>query len=108
MSTDTDRFAALEKEVHAIKGALDWAKVAFALLGTFTVAGFALLTTLSIGVSSKVDGVSRSILEEFRAMRLETAAQTSAIANAVTAAKQVPPQVLLVPAPIHPAQPDKP
>jgi hypothetical protein len=93
------RLTGLEKEVHGIKGAMDWMKVAFALLATFTVSGFALLAALTLNLSNKVDGLSGKLTEEFRAQRTETAAQTSAIANAITATKQQAPQVILVPAP---------
>jgi hypothetical protein len=55
-------------------------------------------------VDSKVDGISKTISEEFRAMRSDTTAQTSAIANAITATKQQAPQVILLPAP----QPESP
>jgi hypothetical protein len=50
-------------------------------------------------LNHKLDSIPQRLAEEFRAMRAEMSAQTAAIASAVTAAKQVPPQVLLVPAP---------
>jgi hypothetical protein len=57
-------------------------------------------------LNDKLDAIPQRLAEEFRAMRAEMSAQTSAIANAVTAARQTPPQVLLVPA--QPATPAKP
>lgn len=53
------------------------------------------------GLNARFDGVSRQLADEFRAMRAETAAQTSAIANSITAARQVQPQIVVMP----PAQP---
>lgn len=50
-------------------------------------------------VSSNSERVSETLRSEFRSMRAEQSAQTSAIANAITATKQQAPQVILVPAP---------
>jgi capsule polysaccharide export protein KpsE/RkpR len=50
-------------------------------------------------LGARVDAIPRQLAEEFRAMRAETAAQTSAIASSITAARQVQPQILVVPAP---------
>ncbi len=57
-------------------------------------------------VNEKLDAIPRQLAEEFRAMRAEMSAQTSAIAGSITAARQAPAQVLLVPAPAvqQPAQ----
>jgi hypothetical protein len=99
MTTDDGRLGRLENEVHAIKGSLDWAKVAFAILATVTLGGMGILISLDMNLSAKVGGISDKIAEEFRAQRLEQAAQVSAISNAITATKQQPPQVILVPAP---------
>ena len=49
-------------------------------------------------LNSKIDALPRQLADEFRAMRADTAAQVSAIANAVTAAKETPTQVILIPA----------
>jgi hypothetical protein len=59
-------------------------------------------------VNEKLDSIPQRLAEEFRAMRAEMSAQTAAIASAVTAAKQVPPQVLLIPAPAVEAPAPKP
>lgn len=50
-------------------------------------------------VNEKLDAIPQQLAEEFRAMRAEMSAQTSAIAGSITAARQAPAQVLLVPAP---------
>ena len=65
-------------------------------------------------MGTRIDGVSRQLAEEFRAMRVETAAQTSAIANAITAARQIQPQIVVMPpvlrepAPVQPPTERKP
>ncbi len=48
-------------------------------------------------LNSKVDAIPAKLSEEFRAMRAEMAAQTSAIANSITATRQVQPQILILP-----------
>lgn len=55
-----------------------------------------------------VDSIVPRIAEEFRAIRTDATAQTSAIAiaNAITATKQQAPQVILVPTPL-PAAPQQ-
>lgn len=50
-------------------------------------------------VGAKIDAVPKQITDEFRAMRAETAAQTSAIANSITAARQFQPQIVVMPTP---------
>jgi hypothetical protein len=71
---------------------------AFALLATFVVAGFALLFTemrrlegkldgAITGFRGEVSGLRHDLAEEFRAQRAEVLAQTTALANAITAAR---------------------
>jgi hypothetical protein len=56
-------------------------------------------------VGARVDAIPRQLAEEFRAMRAETSAQTSAIAGAITSARQFQPQIMVVPMPSPPAPP---
>jgi len=100
------RLTGLERETHGIKSAMDWMKVAFTML----IGIVALVAAAMWNVSGKLDGLSSKLSDEFRSQRSEMSAQTSAIANAVTAAKQQPPQVLLVPSPLvsPPASKQKP
>lgn len=93
MFTDDGRLGKLENEVHAIKGALDWAKIAFSIL----LGVVAVIAGLVWQVSGKVDGLSSKLTDEFRAQRAEMAAQTSAIANSITATKQQVPPVIVIP-----------
>ncbi len=53
---------------------------------------------------AKSEALPSKLAEELRAMRSEMAAQTNAIANSITAARQFQPQVLVVPAQPAPAK----
>ena len=104
-----ERLTGLEKEVHGVTIALDWVKIGFGLVLAVMLSGFALLSTqMSTQVTSlgtRIDGLTAKLSDEFRAQRAEAAAQTSAIANAVTATRQQAPQVILVPPPAPQAAP---
>ncbi len=87
-----------------LEGAYDTLKVVrpmtLAVLGLFLAAlvfvlGF--LTNQIHDLNTKVDAIPARLTEEFRAMRAEMAAQTSAIANSITATRQVQPQILVLP-----------
>jgi hypothetical protein len=94
---DDERLQKLENEVHAIKGALDWAKITFSILIAVVLGGITLLVSLNLKTSSQVDALSDKITNEFRIQRAEMSAQVSAIANAITATKQQAPQVIILP-----------
>lgn len=89
---DGDRISKLESAIDGLRHSqnLIWGGV---------LAFGALIVTLQLFTLNEVNGVTDKITEEFRAMRTETAATTSAIANSITATKQQAPQVILVPAP---------
>jgi hypothetical protein len=57
------------------------------------------LNTKQQTTDAKIDAIPAKLADEFRAMRSEMAAQTNAIANSITAARQFQPQVVVVPAP---------
>jgi hypothetical protein len=61
--------------------------VAFGVLATFVVAGFALLFTEMRALDRKFDELRRDLAEEFRAQRTEVLAQSQALAAAITAAR---------------------
>jgi hypothetical protein len=97
--TDNDgRLMRLENEVHSIKGALDWAKISFSILTAVVLGGMAILITLNLNLSNRVSDLFDKITEEFRAERLQQTNEVSAISNAITATKQQPTQVIVVPA----------
>ncbi|MBK1842445.1 hypothetical protein JHL17_34125 [Azospirillum sp. YIM B02556] len=100
------RLDGLEKSVEGLKGSLDGLKIAASVLVGMValVGGMVYFTASSLStrmdrVETKVDAIVPRITDEFRAMRAEQSAQTSAIANVITATKQQAPQVILVPAP---------
>jgi cell division protein FtsL len=65
------------------------------------------MSSLETRIESKIDSsnaaLRNELREEFRQMRNDINAQTSAVANAITATRQQAPQVLLVPTPVTPA-----
>ncbi len=96
----------MEQRLAKLEGSYDALKVVrpmtVAVVSVFLAALVFVLGFLGIQVArvdSKVDGISKTIFEEFRAMRSDMAAQTSAIANSITATKQQSPQVILMPSP---------
>jgi outer membrane murein-binding lipoprotein Lpp len=52
-------------------------------------------------LGNRIDAIPQRLAEEFHAMRAEMAAQTSAIANAITATREAqppaPPQIIVIP-----------
>jgi hypothetical protein len=86
----------------AVIGAITFLGVQLARMDSRLEASSAKADSRIESLSAKLDAIPQKLSEEFRAMRAEMAAQTSAIANAVTAAKQQPPQVILIPAPEQP------
>jgi hypothetical protein len=78
--------------------------VAVIMIGGFGFLGFQLnrLEGRVDRVETAVALIPARLSDEFRAMRAETAAQTSAIANSITATRQAqppPPQVIVIPQP---------
>jgi hypothetical protein len=81
-------------------------EIALGILAAVTLGGFALFAVLLQRIDNRIDrletkfdsletkfhtefaGLRRDLGEEFRAQRAEVAAQVSAIANAITAARQ--------------------
>lgn len=98
-----ERLGRLENEVHAIKGAMDWMKVAFTVLCAVTLGGFAFIGNLVVSSArdngAGISSLRNDMLAEARANRTELTATVGAIANAITATRQQAPQVILVPAP---------
>jgi uncharacterized coiled-coil protein SlyX len=111
-----------DERLARLEGAYDALKV----VRPMTVAVIAVLLTAAIGaiaflgvqvattnsridrLNDKLDALPAKLNDELRAMRSDMAAQTSALANAITATKQQAPQVILVPAPQTPSPPAPP
>lgn len=89
-----------------VENSLDWIRVILTVMGTLIVAvmigGFTFLGVQFVRLDGKIDAIPQRLSEEFRAMRAEMSAQTSAIANAITATRQTPPpapQIIVIPTP---------
>jgi hypothetical protein len=109
--------SSVDNRLGELKGALDGLRHSFtilagavALVATVMFFGFGVfgvqfnrldgkVDSLSNTLNAKIEAIPQRLSEEFRAMRAEMAAQTSAIANSITATKQAPPQVIVVPSP---------
>lgn len=104
---DHDRITKLEAQYDTLKVVRP---MTIAVISIF-LAAVALSYTVLIGqlssLSSRVDAIPTVLREEFGRMRAEMAAQTSAIASSITAAKQTPPQVIFMPAPQPAPEPPK-
>ena len=108
--------SSVDNRLGELKGALEGLRSSFAILAgavglvaTVMVIGFGFfglqfnrLDGRIDQLATKIDAIPQRLSEEFRAMRAEMAAQTSAIANAVTATHQAQspaPQIIIVPTP---------
>jgi outer membrane murein-binding lipoprotein Lpp len=101
-------------------------KVILAIIGAVMIGGFAFLgfqfnnlngklDTISSSLSAKIEANPQRLSEELRVMRAEMAAETSAIADSITANKQVqgpqpapapqPPLPQIVTSPRQPSRP---
>lgn len=99
------RIPKLEGMVDVLKLFPSFLLAALALTFTVMVALLGYVATQVASVERRVEGINGRLSEEFRAMRTDMNAQTSAIANAITATRQAPPQILLLPAPETPPKP---
>jgi hypothetical protein len=93
----SERIAKLEGAFEGLKASMDSTRWMIGVLSAVTLAGFAFFGAQLVRLDTKVDAIPAKLSDEFRAMRAETAAQTSAIANSITAARQSP-RVIVVPA----------
>ena len=120
--------SSVDNRLGELKGALDGLRSSFAILA----AGIGLLATVMVfgfgffglqfnqldgridQLTNKIEAIPQRLSEEFRAMRAEMAAQTSAIANSITATRQTQPpsapQIIVIPepSPRGPQQPETP
>jgi hypothetical protein len=111
--------SSVDNRLGELKGALDGLRHSFTILAgavglvaTVMVFGFGFfgvqfnrldgkIDALSSTLNAKIEAIPQRLSEEFRAMRAEMAAQTSAIANSITATRQAqppaPPQIIVIP-----------
>ncbi len=89
-----DGFRSVPQLVLAAVGVMMGALGVILTIGIFSINS---LSAQINGVGTRVDAIPGRIAEEFRAMRVESAAQTSAITTSITAARQFQPQVIVMP-----------
>jgi hypothetical protein len=94
-----DRLPKLEGMIDVLKLFPSFLLAALALTFTVMVALLGYVATQVASVERRVDSINGRLSEEFRVMRADMNAQTSAISNAVTATRQAQPQILVIPAP---------
>lgn len=89
----------------------DWIKVILALIGAVVIGGFAFLGVQINRLDSKMDALSTSLAARIDAQggkidaqgaetRRELVGIANAISNSITAARQVQPQIVIVPTPM--------
>lgn len=103
------RLARLEGVVEGLKSSVDGMRWVVGIVVVVIIGGFSFLGFQLNRLEGRVDRIEIAVAaiparlsDEFRAMRAEMAAQTSAIANSVTATRQAqppPPQIIVIPAP---------
>jgi hypothetical protein len=99
----------VDARLEALQGSIDGTLWVVGIIAVIMIGGFALLGFQLNRLEGRVDrvetvvaGIPARLSEEFHAMRAEMAAQTTAIANSITATRQAqppPPHVIVIPAP---------
>lgn len=82
----------------------EWTKIILGLIAAVVIGGFTFLGVQIGRLDAKVDALGVRISAESATTRQELIGIATAIANSITAARQVQPQILLVPVP-NPQQP---
>jgi hypothetical protein len=112
------KLSRLEGALEGLRASVDGTRwvvgiVALVMIGGFSFLGFQLnrLEGRVDRVETAVAAIPARLSDEFRSMRAEMAAQTSAIANSITAVRQTQPpapQIIVIPAPQSPEKPAQP
>ena len=110
--------ASVDARLEGLKGSIDGARWVIGIVAIIMIGGFSFLGFQLNRLEGRVDRVEVAIAaiparlsDEFRAMRSEMAAQTSAIANSITAVREAqppPPQIIVVPTPQPSEKPTRP
>ncbi|MGC2415945.1 MAG: hypothetical protein WA459_25030 [Stellaceae bacterium] len=110
--------ASVDARLEGLKGAIDSTRWVVGIVAVVMIGGFAFLGFQINRLEGRIDRIETAVAaipihlsEEFRAMRSEMAAQTSAIANSITATRQAqppPPQIIVIPAPQPTEKPVRP
>jgi hypothetical protein len=110
--------ASVDARLEGLKGSIDSTRWVVGIVAVIMIGGFGFLGFQLSRLEVRVDRIETAVAaiparlsDEFRAMRAEMAAQTSAIANSITAVRQAqppPPQVIVIPAPQPSEKPARP
>ncbi len=110
--------ASVDARLEGLRGSIDGTRWVVGIVAVIMIGGFGFLGFQLNRLEGRVDRVETAIIaiparlsDEFRAMRSEMAAQTSAIANSITAVREAqppPPQIIVVPAPQSSEKPARP
>jgi len=110
--------ASVDARLEGLKGAIDSTRWVTGIVAVVMIGGFSFLGLQLNRLEGRVDRIEIAIAaiparlsDEFHAMRSEMAAQTSAIANSITATRQAqppPPQIIVVPTPQPTEKPTQP
>ena len=110
--------ASVDARLEALKSSIDGMRWVVGIVAVIMIGGFSFLGFQLNRLEGRVDRVEVAIAaiparlsDEFRAMRAEMAAQTSAIANSITATREAqppPPQIIVIPAPQSSEKPARP
>jgi hypothetical protein len=106
--------ASVDARLEGLKGSIDGTRWVVGIVAVIMIGGFGFLGFQLNRLEGRVDRIETAVAaiparlsDEFRAMRAEMAAQTSAIANSITATREAqppPPQIIVIPGP-QPARP---
>jgi hypothetical protein len=101
--------SSVDARLESLKGAIDGTRWVIGIVAVVLIGGFSFLGFQLSRLEGRIDRIETAIAatparlsEEFRAMRAEMAAQTSAIASSITATRQAQPpspQIIIVPTP---------
>jgi hypothetical protein len=89
----------LRERLAKLEGAFDWLKVALALVMAVVVGGFAFLGVQVTRTDGKVSALSDQVQALPERINANLRDLTKTLSDAITASKQTPPQVILMPAP---------
>jgi hypothetical protein len=110
--------ASVDARLESLKAATDSTRWVVGVLAVVMIGGFSFLGFQISRLEVRIDRIETAVAaiparlsDEFRAMRAEMAAQTSAIANSITAVRQAqppPPQIIVIPSPQPGQKPEQP
>ena len=111
-ATVDSRLAQVDGALAGLRNSIDGVRWVVGVVAIVVIGGFSFLGFQLNRLEARIDRLGTTIAalparlsDEFHAMRSEMAAQTSAIANSITAVRQAqPPQVIVVPTPQPPGK----